>query len=47
MKEYYEQNEDFRTYVDAYSRSRCIPVEVALSHELIKQVYKYYKDKEA
>lgn len=47
MKEYYEQNEDFRSYVDSYSRSRCISVEVALEHDLVKSVYQYYKDKEA
>lgn len=46
IKSFYYNNEGFRSYVDSYSRSRCIPVEVALEHELIKNVYQYYKDKE-
>lgn len=45
MEEYYNSNEKFKAYVDSYSKSRCIPVEVALEHELVKQVYLYYKEK--
>lgn len=47
MNNFYKQNKDFRAYVDGYCRSRCISVEVALNHALIKQVYHYYKAKEA
>lgn len=47
MKEYYENNLDFRAYVDRYARTYGVSVEEALEHELVKEVYRYYKNMEA
>lgn len=47
IKSFYHNHKDFKAYVDSYSRVRCIPVEVALTHDLIKNAYQYYKSKEA
>lgn len=43
MNEFYNTNEDFKNYVDGYCKSRCISLEVALTHELVRQVYDYYR----
>lgn len=44
MKDLYNSDPDFKSYVDKYCRSYKIPVDEALSHELVKQVALYYKE---
>ena len=44
MKECYENNLDFRLYVDRYCIKHKISVDEALTHELIKEIYNIYKD---
>lgn len=39
---YYEENEDFRDYVDKYSINNKITVEEALTHKIVKEVYSLY-----
>ena len=46
MKNYYLDNERFRAYVDRYSKSRAVDVDTALTHAIVKEVYKYYKSEE-
>lgn len=44
MKEFYKTNPDFKLYVDRYCNHYRYILEEALSHALIREVYKYYKD---
>lgn len=46
MREYYESNENFKRYVDSYCKTQKISVEEALEHELVRQVYNYYKEEQ-
>lgn len=46
MKEFYNNNANFKDYVDKFSKHYGMSVEEALSQEIIKQVYLYYKKKE-
>lgn len=45
MREYYDNNEDFKTYVDKYCQKNRITVDEALSHESVRQVYLYYQER--
>lgn len=47
MNEFYNSNSDFKEYVDKYCLSRRVSVEEALTHELVRQVYLMYTEKEA
>ena len=47
IKLYYCRNERFGAYVDRYAKSRGIDVDTALTHAIVKEVYKYYKSEEA
>lgn len=47
MREYYDNNPDFRAYVDKYRNLYGYSVEEALTHEMVRQAYLYYKDEEA
>lgn len=42
MREFYENNIDFREYVDRYCFKHCISVDVALTHLLVKLVAEFY-----
>lgn len=44
MREFYETNLDFRLYVDRYCVQHNVSVDEALTHELVKEVYNFYKD---
>ena len=44
MRELYNNNEDFKTYVDKYCQTRKVSLEVALSHITVQEVGKYYKE---
>lgn len=44
IKNYYYNNEDFKTYVDKCRSDRKISLDDMLSHKLIKEVYLYYKE---
>lgn len=46
MKEYYNSNPDFKDYVDRYARDNKLSPEEALSCELVRQTYLYYKERE-
>ena len=46
MREYYNSNPDFREYVDRYARDNKLTTAEALSHEMVKQVFLYYKELE-
>ena len=41
----YETNQDFKEYVDRYSNKHKITVEEALTHALVQEVGKMYKEK--
>ena len=41
----YEENEKFRQYVDKYCNTYKISVQEALSHKLVQEVGKNYKEK--
>jgi len=47
MRYYYLNNERFRAYVDRYSKSRAVDVDTALTHKIVKEVYRRYKSEEA
>lgn len=47
IKGFYYNNPDFKAYVDRYARTCGVSVAEALEHELVKEVYKYYKNLEA
>ena len=48
IREFYNSNDDFRNYVDLYSahytQGLSISIDEALSHEIVRQVYKRYKE---
>lgn len=44
MREYYESNADFKAYVDAYCKCYGVVVEEALKHEIVRQVYLFYRE---
>ena len=44
LKEIYETNDDFREYVDRYSRTYGITVEQALKSMLVRLVAKHYTE---
>ena len=48
IREFYNRNADFRNYVDLYSahytQGLSISIDEALSHEIVRQVYKLYKE---
>ena len=48
IREFYNSNDDFRNYVDLYSahytQGMSISVKEAVSHEIVRQVYKRYKE---
>lgn len=46
MIDYYCTNPDFKDYVDKYARDKRISVDEALRHELVRQTYLYYREKE-
>lgn len=41
----YENNPDFKEYVDRYARDHKISVEEALKHKLVQEVRECYKEK--
>lgn len=44
MKEFYENNADFREYVNRHCEKHKISVEEALQHAIIKEVAKHKKE---
>ena len=42
MKEFYDNNKDFKDYVDKYCKQYGITVKEALTHEIVRQVYLFY-----
>lgn len=44
MKEYYENDPDFKAYVDKYAQTYGITPEEALTHEIVRQTYLLYKE---
>ena len=40
----YEQNEDFKRYVDLYCTKHCISVSEALQHYLVQMAGRQYKE---
>ena len=45
LKQFYDSNEDFKTYVDKYMKTyRIIFVDVALKHKLVQEYYEYLKE---
>lgn len=42
-KKLYQECEDFKNYVDKYSRDRRITIEEGLQHKLVYEAGKYYK----
>lgn len=42
MEEFYNNNSDFKRYVDKYCKQYGLSVEEALQHEIVKQVYLQY-----
>ena len=44
MQDLYENNEDFKGYVDRYCRTYDLSVEEALEHKLVQDVGKHYKE---
>lgn len=43
MREFYENNEDFRGYVDRYANKHNLTVDEALTHSLVREAYEYYR----
>ena len=43
MKDYYNTNEDFKEYVERYSKKHRCTVEEALKHKVVEDVYEHYK----
>lgn len=46
IKSFYYNNPDFRKYVDRYCLTYNIQVDEALTHEIVRLTYQYYKDEE-
>jgi len=47
IKNFYRDNPDFRKYVDRYCLTYKLQVDEALTHEIVRLTYQYYKDEEA
>lgn len=45
LREYYDSNYDFKSYVDRYCTKHHISLDVALTHKEIKEVALYYKER--
>ena len=49
LKEFYNRNEDFRKYVNSYTKKynegKSISVDEALEHEIVKTVTALYREK--
>lgn len=45
MMELYNNNADFKRYVDRYCKQYGLTVDEALEHELVKQVAEQYREK--
>ena len=46
LNELYENNKDFKEYVDKYSKTHNITVETAMTHKLVKNVADQISEKE-
>ena len=44
MKEFYNSNDDFKTYVEAYCKKHKCNVEEALKHKIVECVCEQYKE---
>ena len=44
MKEFYNNNADFKSYVDKYCNKHKCTVEESLKHKIVEEVYKQYKE---
>lgn len=44
MREFYDTNEDFKGFVDRYCTKHKITVEEALTHEIVRLTYLFYKE---
>lgn len=44
IAEFYENNKDFKLYVDRYCQTYRLSVDEALKHELVRQVYLMYRE---
>lgn len=45
MKEFCNNNADFKEYVDAYCKKHKIDVSEALTYAIVNEVYLYYKER--
>lgn len=45
LRSFYDENKDFKDYVDAYCKKTGIPVEVALEHFIIRSVAHHYMER--
>lgn len=43
--ELYDNNYDFRDYIDSFSLKHNIPIEEAFTHKLTQSIAEYYKNK--
>lgn len=43
MQEFYNNDPDFKRYVDRHCKTYGLTVEEALKHEIVRLVYEYYK----
>ncbi len=43
MEDYYDTNDDFRSYVDGYAKLYCITVKEALKHMIVRLYYEWLK----
>lgn len=46
MKDFYNQNKDFKEYVDRYCRNKDVSVEEVLSYKQTQLVAEYYREME-
>jgi hypothetical protein len=44
LREYYDSNYDFKSYVDSYCIKHHISLDVALTHKEVKEAALYYKE---
>jgi hypothetical protein len=44
MREFYNNNPDFKVYVDKYRRKHDVSVEEALTHEIVRQKYLHCRE---
>lgn len=45
FKNLYNNDSEFKEYIDKYSKQREIPINIALKHFQVKEYYKYLIDK--